>query len=160
MADQQPAAALAAEHRALQVVGVGALLLPGVPFGLQDSLDLVPGLHRHQRLMGALVANPPVAHNALVVGVLEQAHEVGDHQGLGNLARPRHAGQASLGDFRQQGPRRPPTGGIFLQGPAHERSAYLIHLDGADLTAVLHAPHVQVASRGLADRATELGLLS
>jgi len=76
-----------------------SLFLAGVVLGSQHLLDPVPSLDRHQRLMPSGIPSPAVADEALVVGMLEQADEVGDDQGLRGLARPRHASQARFGDL-------------------------------------------------------------
>ena len=85
--DDQPAAALAAEDRALEVVMVDSLLLAGLVVGREDVLDALPGRLADERLVAAVVFDAAVADDPLVVGVPEQLVKMRALERLGGCPR-------------------------------------------------------------------------
>lgn len=157
---QQPRAAQPADHGGLQMVVVQALLL-AVAVGIQDVLDLLPGLGIHQGLMLAGILHALEGDNAAVVGVAQQSMQPVLAQGLGRPGGRGRQVQTQAGQMLGQTSHRPVTRGVLSEGQAHQRAALGIHLHSADLTSLgVTATHIAVAQRRFANGATTTGFLS
>ncbi|MEZ5229209.1 MAG: hypothetical protein R2710_21835 [Acidimicrobiales bacterium] len=136
-----------------------ALLLTRSALGLERLLDLLPSRLGHQWFVVAWVGDALVANETLVIGVCEQAMEVREAQRLARRLRAGRGVEASFGQLGQEVTEVDAALGVLLEGVLHQRATYWIDLHGADLLAVLDPADVEVASWGLADGATSLGLL-
>lgn len=157
---QQPRATQPTDHGGLQVVVVQALLLT-VAVGIQDVLDLLPGLGIDQGLMLAGVLHALEGDDAAVVGMAQQSMQPVLAQGLGRPGGRGGQVQAQAGQVLGQTSHRPVAGGVLGEGQAHERAALRIQLNSADLTSLgILATDIAVAQGRLANGATAAGLLS
>ena len=78
--DDQSASAVAAPQRPDQVVEVAALALTGQMMRSEYVLDALPGLVGDEPLVFAFVLDSQPDHDAAVVGVMEEAAELGSRE--------------------------------------------------------------------------------
>lgn len=153
--DDEPAFADAAIDTALEVVLVASLALSGEVVSLEDVLDPLPGLGADERLVLAVVLGAPVANDALVVRVDEDAVEVGEVERPGGTLAGTERFEARSVEFLQQIVKRPVAGGVGLEGPFDEWRTDRVDFDGADFAAVLDSADV-VAWFPVADPASNI----
>nr|WP_238166138.1 hypothetical protein [Kribbella sp. VKM Ac-2527] len=157
--DAKPATAAEAEDAGLQVVPVGALLLPSLVHG-EHVLDSVKQGLRDQGLVAALVLDAAEADDAEVVAVGQETSDARGLELIWHLLAVGQGAQAFGSEFGGQSADRPSTGGVGLERPLHERCALGVHLHSADLAAVDLPAGVAVANRSPAGGAADLRLLS
>ena len=157
---QEALAAQAADDGGLEVVVVDSFPL-AVAMGVQDVLDLLPGGGVDQGLVPAGVLHALEGDDALVVGMAQQVLQASRGDGLSRLVRRRRCCQAQAGQVLGQGADRPVAGGVLGEGQSHERRAFGVELDGADLVALgVAGADVAVAQGRLAVGAAVPGLLA
>ena len=153
--DRFPAAAAQA---ALQEMPVLTIALARLGVGVEDALHPAEGVFVDQRLVATLVFNASVGDNFDVVLVPQQSGELGPRERAGGLFGSWPRSEATLlerGVQRVEGVR---AGGVGGERPANVRGALRVDNDGTDLATVDDFSDVQVANRGEARRAAELGL--
>ncbi|HEX9776015.1 MAG TPA: hypothetical protein VGB83_10610 [Actinomycetota bacterium] len=157
--DREPRAALIAEDRSFEVVGMGARALPGGVVGREHLLHLGEGLGSHERLVRTLILLAPVAHNARVVGVLEDRGKVRQVKRMGGTRAGRHGRQSLGGQAVEKLERAAVARRVGLERPGDERTSFGVDPDGADLAPVYDLAHVSVADADPHRAPALLGLL-
>nr|WP_263970278.1 hypothetical protein [Gulosibacter chungangensis] len=158
--DHQTGAAIAAVHRAFQVVLVGLRLLPGHLVRGEDVLHPVPELRAHQRFVESVVAGATEDHVALVVRVGEHLLDRGQSRSLRRPFRGRHGREATVDKFSVQHRGRVVPRRVRLERPPHQSSAVGVRDHGGDVAPEFVAlVDVEVADGGATDGAADGGFL-
>jgi hypothetical protein len=109
--------------------------------------------------MVAVVLNAAVSGGALVVGMPKEAVEVGHDEWLAGLLPTRHRVQSLQGQLVEQIPNGPLAGGVRLECPCHQRTAYRIDVYRTYLDSIENPTNIEVSSRSLPDGSARLRLL-
>ncbi|MEX3529003.1 hypothetical protein VVR64_08010 [Corynebacterium xerosis] len=144
----QPRHAGAAIEGALEVMVVFAAAFPSGCAGVQEGLDLLPGLGVDDGFVGAGMESTLVADLPDVVRVAQQLEERRAPHRPRRSLRCRDRGEAPRGGFSQQVGDGVLAFGVGVEHPADEGCPVGVDLDGAVLPAVLVlASDVEVADR-------------
>ena len=147
---QQPTTTLPTHHRALQEVVMHPLPL-ATAMGAQHSLDRLPRLLIHQRLVLARILHALELHHTLVVGVAQDLVQTRCCDGLGAAPWRGWDAQATVVEVLRQLPHRPIPRRILRKRQPHQRCTFFIHHHSPDLPPILvPGAHIHIPQRCLA----------
>ncbi|HZQ64967.1 MAG TPA: hypothetical protein VFA66_07060 [Gaiellaceae bacterium] len=153
LGDHQTTAAAPTPDRPFEIVVVSALLLAGQVVRGQDLLNTLEQLVFDQLRVAAVVLDPAPREFADVVAVPEHPVHVRPRQGLLREVLGGYCRQSLGGQSISEAAKRPLTGRVGLERPAHQRRTVGVELDRCHVMAVDPAMDVKVADRRPADRA-------
>nr|WP_067667127.1 hypothetical protein [Nocardia miyunensis] len=148
-----------AEQRPLQVVVMHPPTLAGCGARVDDVLNPFEQVFVDQGLVAAPDFLVVVVHVTEVVAVPQHLGQLVDRYLFGGMFQGGPGPKATVVEFFGQLVEGVGVGGVQLEGELHQRRAFRVDGDGADLAAVESVDHVQVAQAGAADGASVADLL-